>query len=232
MEGPVLLLLAFRQGARAGADPRPPRGRRPPLRLAAVQRRPPLPRGGAPPPRPSRRPPAALADAPPAASCPQAQLADRLSEILTQLSEAHALLYFRCFMDTMRREWFGIDRLRLDKFLLLVRRFVARMFVGLARRGWAGPECALYAGYLRDAVLLPQQSTGGRALGVAYQLADVFLPELIKVAGEAPPPAAALAALLQPFGAAMVRAGEQATLDRIRCAAAAGGPAAARPPGA
>lgn len=39
-------------------------------------------------------------------------------------------------MDTMRREWFGIDRLRLDKFLMLVRKFVAQLLAYLARHGW------------------------------------------------------------------------------------------------
>ena len=39
--------------------------------------------------------------------------------------------YFQTFMRTMQREWFGIDRLRLDKFLLLVRRFVRPLFAHL-----------------------------------------------------------------------------------------------------
>ena len=44
--------------------------------------------------------------------------------------------YFQTFMRTMRREWFGIDRLRLDKFLLLVRRFVRALFAHLRAGNW------------------------------------------------------------------------------------------------
>lgn len=47
-----------------------------------------------------------------------------------------AFAYFRSFMDTVRREWFGIDRLRLDKFMMLVRKFVQQTFVHLRRLDW------------------------------------------------------------------------------------------------
>lgn len=44
--------------------------------------------------------------------------------------------YFTCFIRTMRREWFGIDRYRLDKFLMLIRTFVHKLFVYLATKKW------------------------------------------------------------------------------------------------
>lgn len=36
----------------------------------------------------------------------------------------------------MRREWFGIDRLRLDKYLMLVRKFLAQLLTQLAACKW------------------------------------------------------------------------------------------------
>ena len=36
----------------------------------------------------------------------------------------------------MQREWFGIDRLRLDKFLMLARKFVRQLFVYLQASAW------------------------------------------------------------------------------------------------
>jgi ribosomal RNA-processing protein 1 len=36
----------------------------------------------------------------------------------------------------MRREWFGIDRLRLDKYLMLIRKFIAQMFRLLSGSKW------------------------------------------------------------------------------------------------
>ena len=47
-----------------------------------------------------------------------------------------ALGYFRMFLATMRREWFGIDRLRLDKFMMLVRKFMQQTFVHLRAANW------------------------------------------------------------------------------------------------
>jgi hypothetical protein len=46
------------------------------------------------------------------------------------------LLYFKVFARTMQREWFGIDRLRLDKFMLLARKFVHQLFALLRQSDW------------------------------------------------------------------------------------------------
>lgn len=53
---------------------------------------------------------------------------------MAQLPEGVARLYYAVFIATMRREWFGIDHLRLDKFLMLVRKFF-RAVLGLLRAG-------------------------------------------------------------------------------------------------
>jgi len=47
-----------------------------------------------------------------------------------------AYMYFTMFMHTMRREWFSIDRLRLDKFLMLVRKFMGQLFTYLRSHNW------------------------------------------------------------------------------------------------
>ena len=47
-----------------------------------------------------------------------------------------ALEYLRGFWDAIVREWGGLDRLRLDKFYLLIRRFVGVGFKLLAREEW------------------------------------------------------------------------------------------------
>ena len=40
-------------------------------------------------------------------------------------------------MEAMQREWFGIDKLRLDKFLMLVRKFLKQLFVHLQALDWS-----------------------------------------------------------------------------------------------
>lgn len=66
----------------------------------------------------------------------QADLADRLSEILTLLPGPTANLYFKVFVRTMRREWFGIDRHRMDKFLMLTRKIYSAHLHSLQLAGW------------------------------------------------------------------------------------------------
>ena len=36
--------------------------------------------------------------------------------------------YFKVFFEILQEEWQGIDRLRLDKFLMLARKFVRQAF--------------------------------------------------------------------------------------------------------
>jgi len=76
--------------------------------------------------------------------CLQVALAQRLSEIMAQVPPAVGDLYFRTFIKTMRREWFGIDRLRLDKFMMLVRKFYTQHLRQLQAANWcaAGLPCS------------------------------------------------------------------------------------------
>ena len=71
----------------------------------------------------------------------QAALADRLSAILPQLSPSTAHTYFAVFFRALREEWFGIDRLRLDKFMLLIRRMLRQLFRRLRDAAWCNWLC-------------------------------------------------------------------------------------------
>jgi len=58
-----------------------------------------------------------------------------LTTLISPITQT-GFLYFSCFLKTMRREWFGIDRLRLDKYLMLIRKFIAQMFRHLSGSKW------------------------------------------------------------------------------------------------
>ena len=47
-----------------------------------------------------------------------------------------ALQYFKIFARTMQREWFGIDKLRLDKFMMLARQVLRQVYMHLQKMGW------------------------------------------------------------------------------------------------
>jgi ribosomal RNA-processing protein 1 len=47
-----------------------------------------------------------------------------------------AVLYWSAMLSTLRSEWFALDRHRLNKFLMLVRKFVGAVFTRLAADDW------------------------------------------------------------------------------------------------
>lgn len=47
-----------------------------------------------------------------------------------------AVLYWAAMLSTLRSEWFALDRHRLNKFLMLVRKFVAAVLTRLAAANW------------------------------------------------------------------------------------------------
>ncbi|GAB1611201.1 midasin-like [Argonauta hians] len=67
----------------------------------------------------------------------QEKLVDQICQLLPLFpSEEYAMMYIRSFYETEAREWNGIDQLRLDKYMMLVREFVNSVFVFLCKSGW------------------------------------------------------------------------------------------------
>ena len=58
----------------------------------------------------------------------QQDLAMRMARMLRRLPPAAQPPFAAAFFATMRREWLGLDRYRVDKFLSLVRRMVFEAF--------------------------------------------------------------------------------------------------------
>ena len=66
----------------------------------------------------------------------QQELAQQLAEMVHVLQPAQALQFFKIFMITMQREWPGLDKWRLDKFFMLIRKFFSELFKYLEARAW------------------------------------------------------------------------------------------------
>ncbi|CAA0839424.1 Unknown protein [Striga hermonthica] len=106
----------------------------------------------------------------------QVALIDRLTTLFLSLQPSLSLEFFRGFLVTLRREWPGIDRLRLDKFYLLIRRFMRALFELMRMTKWDWGVLGDYFGVLeRDGFLAEDKLQGG---GVNYHVASVFLDEL------------------------------------------------------
>ncbi|KIK70701.1 hypothetical protein GYMLUDRAFT_149136 [Collybiopsis luxurians FD-317 M1] len=112
----------------------------------------------------------------------QQALASELAELLLYTPNTpSALSFLDGFWEAIVREWNGIDRLRLDKYLMLVRRFINTSFHLLKKNDWDLKTCQRYNGILtqKGGPLCP---TDGRvSIGLVYHIIDVYLEELEKV---------------------------------------------------
>ena len=102
----------------------------------------------------------------------QCELIDDLASLVSTLNVPLAIRYFSVFLLTMRREWPGIDALRLDKFYLLIRKFMHNFFLILKKNSWDLEISKRVLGVLE----LEDGRFSGN--GVGYHIASVFLEEL------------------------------------------------------
>ncbi|KAL8149451.1 hypothetical protein AgCh_006457 [Apium graveolens] len=107
----------------------------------------------------------------------QSDLINSLSCLLYKLPFLLSVEYFSVFLVTMRREWTGIDGHRLDKFYLLIRRFVNAGFVLMKRSNWDLEVVKRFVGVLENRVFFAKEKKGV-GNGVSYHVASVFLDEV------------------------------------------------------
>lgn len=142
----------------------------------------------------------------------QVALIDRLISLFLSLQPAVSLEFFRGFLITLRREWSGIDRLRLDKFYLLIRRFVKALFELMRLRKWDLGILGEYFGVLENDSLLADDKLQGN--GVNYHVASVFLEELAAVGF--PVRKEVVDVILGPFFAVMKRGTDKILLGKVK----------------
>ncbi|KAI0778739.1 Nop52-domain-containing protein [Trametes elegans] len=152
----------------------------------------------------------------------QQALASEIAEILLDISKLSVSLEFlRGFWEATVREWNSIDRLRIDKYYMLVRRFVNASFRLLIRAEWDEAACTECNSILTDrgGPLCPDDHRVPTSL--AYHLADIYLEELDKALGNSPVPSplpAPLSTLLAPFIVLAARTTNSTSYQRIQSA--------------
>ncbi|KAJ7619196.1 nucleolar protein,Nop52-domain-containing protein [Mycena polygramma] len=149
----------------------------------------------------------------------QQALASELAELLlTVTSVSSSLSILRGFWEATVREWNGIDRLRLDKYYMLVRRFVNATFRLLGRSKWDRDACETYNDILtrEGGPLCPTDIRVPTSL--AYHLSDIYIEELEKTLASVPEPMlpAPLSTLLTPFFTLAARTPTSTTYKRIQ----------------
>ncbi|XP_051141994.1 uncharacterized protein LOC127258944 [Andrographis paniculata] len=145
----------------------------------------------------------------------QAALIDRLASLFLSLHPPISLEFFRGFLQTLRREWPGIDRLRLDKFYLLIRRFVKALFELMRMRNWDVDVLTEYFRVLQSDALMADDKTALQGSGVNYHVVSVFLEEL-KAVGGFPARIEVVDAVLRPFLEVLMRCEDKILLGKVK----------------
>ena len=141
----------------------------------------------------------------------QGDLINKLAGILESLDSDMSLAFFEVFLTTMRREWGGIDRLRLDKFYRLLRQFLISVFTVFQKSKWDEETIGKYTSALVERSLLADDQCP--ALGVNLHFVDIFLPELRKFQ---PLSTGTLRLMLQPCYATLASASDKSLLRRVK----------------
>ncbi|RPA87374.1 hypothetical protein BJ508DRAFT_220671 [Ascobolus immersus RN42] len=107
---------------------------------------------------------------------PQQQLAQTLADLVSAVKEQNVHLFLDAFWETMSREWENIDSHRLDKFLLLIRRYVFAHFAYLERANYSQDA---FDAVISALVAVPLDATNRRIPdGLRLHVLDVYVDEL------------------------------------------------------
>ena len=110
----------------------------------------------------------------------QQRLARDLADLVDVLKgDDNVWGFVDAFWKTMAREWSGIDALRMDKYLYLVRCYLAKGFEVVAREGWRDEGVERLSGVLEATPLDARDAKIPN--GLRFHVVDIFVDELDKV---------------------------------------------------
>ncbi|CAL8372327.1 unnamed protein product [Arctogadus glacialis] len=112
----------------------------------------------------------------------QEELSNQISSLFHCFQSADGqFLYLQAFLQTVKREWTGIDRLRMDKFYQLVRFVFRQTFEMLKKSEW---EASLVNRFLEMLTSQVLQGNGTAPSGLQYHILDLYLTELARVGSD------------------------------------------------
>lgn len=125
----------------------------------------------------------------------QEECAENIAALADVLDSKMALQFFESALSRLSAEWYGIDQLRMDKFLMLVRRLLRKSLQVLAVADYSSASLLQYQSIISN-ILSSGPSVNNLALKL--HLADIYLEEIAKTQTEDITPAV-VTQLLQPF---------------------------------
>jgi ribosomal RNA-processing protein 1 len=162
----------------------------------------------------------------------QLEVANKMGALVHVLNREVAMVYLEAGLWTMRTEWGGIDKHRMDKYCLLTRRVLHHGFRFAGERGWDMADDIGRA--MAEAIFGAPKSAQLEGIGFKLHVAEVFLREVeavckgetglamddgeeeIEAGAPTPIPSGALAALVVVFINAMQKEESNVLLKRIR----------------
>ncbi|KAJ2162349.1 hypothetical protein GGF46_000713 [Coemansia sp. RSA 552] len=90
--------------------------------------------------------------------------------------------FVRAFWETIAREWFDVDKHRIDKFLLLARRIVFFSLQSMRQSGWDEDLVAEYLGMYLEGPIHPTDPKVPNS--IRTHVGDVFVDELVRLASD------------------------------------------------
>ncbi|KAG5980957.1 hypothetical protein E4U55_003438 [Claviceps digitariae] len=113
---------------------------------------------------------------------PQQALAIELASLSFSLPPTSQPLFLRAFWQILSKQWTHIDALRMDKFLLLVRRVFAAHVRCARENNWQGAQVDAVLEILEQECFDVQESGGpsgsGVALGLRLHVLDLWVDEM------------------------------------------------------
>ena len=94
------------------------------------------------------------------------------------VESSNAVLFIEAGLLTEGREWTGIDQWRMDKFMMLVRRFLRQIFTFLKKTEWK--RTSEITTIFKTKVI----SNTEAAFGFRFHFTDIYLEELAKIGGD------------------------------------------------
>ncbi|CAF9909907.1 hypothetical protein IMSHALPRED_008503 [Imshaugia aleurites] len=122
---------------------------------------------------------------------PQQRLSKSLASLLLPLPTTLFLPFLHAFWKTLIQYWSQIPSLRLDKYLYLLRQYVAYSFTYLQQHAWNGELVlgyldlleGVYSGKSEDGVGALSAGDGKVPDGVRYHVLDVWVDGLVETEG-------------------------------------------------
>jgi len=106
----------------------------------------------------------------------QHALANELATLPSLIPVETQIPFLRAFWQTMGREWTNIDVLRMEKFLLLTRRYLCASLVLLREAGWKGDHVKQHLELLQEGPLNVEDFKISN--GMRYHVIDIYIDEL------------------------------------------------------